>query len=56
MTYDEKIKKAEDLVSQLENAGALGAAEYQQKAKEIKQLLDECEQLLVGETDKYVAV
>ena len=48
MTYDEAIQKAEELVAQLEQAQALSVREYQEKATEVKRLLDTCEKELKG--------
>ncbi len=46
MTYDEAIRKAEQIVQSLEQAEALSVQDYQQRAKEVNQLLQFCEQEL----------
>lgn len=43
MNYDEAIKQAETIVSELEQTPALSVEEYQKKAAEVKRLLDVCE-------------
>lgn len=48
MTYDEAIKRIEQLVSELEQSDALSMDVYQTKAKEAKELIDFCQQELVG--------
>lgn len=42
MTYDEKIKKAEQIIAQLEQAEAISMEEYRKKAAEATALLQEC--------------
>ena len=46
MTYDEAIKRVEQIVSELEPAEALSMDAYQTKAKEAKELLTYCQQQL----------
>lgn len=42
MTYDEAIKRIEQIVQELEQSEALGMDAYQEKAKEAKELLTFC--------------
>jgi len=46
MSYDETIRKAEQIVKELEQAEALSMEVYKQKSAEVKHLLDLCEQQL----------
>jgi hypothetical protein len=46
MNYDEKIKKAETIISELEQTQALSMETYKLKAAEAKELLDACTQEL----------
>lgn len=46
MNYDEKIKKAETIISELEQTQALSMETYKLKAAEAKELLDSCTQEL----------
>lgn len=46
MTYDEALKRLEQIVSEIEKNMAISLSEYQVKAKEAKQLLDYCQQRL----------
>lgn len=46
MTYDEAIKRIEQIVSELEQSEALSMDTYQQKAKEAKKLLIFCQNQL----------
>jgi len=48
MNYDETIRKAEQLVNELEQAEALSMEVYKQKSAEVKRLLDLCEQQLIA--------
>ena len=48
MTYDEAIKRIEQLVSELEQSDALSMDVYQTKAKEAKELIDFCQKELIG--------
>lgn len=48
MTYDEAIKKLEELVQSMEEGEALTIDEYKQKAKEAKELIQFCQQQLTG--------
>lgn len=55
LTYDEAIKKAEAIITQLEQAEALSMDEYKNKAAEATQLLKQCKSLLT-EMHKDVTV
>ena len=46
MKYDEKIKKAELIISELEKVEALSMDEYSRRASEASTLLNECKQEL----------
>ena len=46
MTYDEKIKNAEEIIVQLEQAEAIGMDEYKRRAAEATALLEECKKEL----------
>ena len=46
MSYDEAIAKIEDIVRELENAEAISATVYKEKAEQAKKLLDYCESCL----------
>ena len=46
MTYDEKIKKAEQIIAQLEQADAISMDEYKKMAAEATALLSECKEEL----------
>lgn len=46
MTYDEAIKRIEQIVSELEQSDALSMDTYQAKAKEAKELLVFCQKQL----------
>jgi exodeoxyribonuclease VII small subunit len=48
MSYDEAIKRIEQLVSELEQSDALSMDVYQTKAKEAKELIDFCQKELIG--------
>ena len=48
MTYDEAIKRLEELVQSMESAEAMTIDEYKQKAKEAKQLIEFCQKQLKG--------
>lgn len=48
MTYDEALKRVEEIVIELEQAKALSMDEYKIKATEAKRLLDFCEQQISG--------
>ena len=47
MTYDEAIKRIEQIVNELEQSDALSMEAYQTKAKEAKELLSFCHSQLV---------
>lgn len=46
MTYDEKIQRAEQIITQLESAEALSMEAYKKAAAEATALLKECRSLL----------
>lgn len=46
LTYDQAIKRVEQIVSELEQTEALSITVYKQKAEEAKQLLNFCESQL----------
>ena len=47
MTYDEAIKRIEQIINELEQSDALSMEAYQTKAKEAKELLSFCHSQLV---------
>ena len=47
MTYDEAIKRIEQIVNELEQSDALSMEAYQTKAKKAKELLSFCNSQLV---------
>ena len=48
MTYDEAIKRLEEIVQQMETDEALSMDDYRQKAKEAKKLIQFCRKQLTG--------
>ena len=48
MTYDEAIKRIEQLVAELEQTKAISMDAYLAKAKEAKELIDFCQKELTG--------
>ena len=57
MSYDEAIKRIEQIVSELEQSDALSMDSYQAKAKEAKELLVFCQKQLTdweGKMDEIV--
>ena len=48
MSYDEAIKRIEQIVKELEQSEALSMDAYQAKAKEAKELLDFCQKQLTN--------
>lgn len=57
MSYDEAIKRIEQIVSELEQSEALSMDTYQAKAKEAKELLTFCQKQLTdweGKMDEIV--
>lgn len=42
MNYDENIKRAEQIIAQLEQTEAISVDEYKRLAKEATMLLDQC--------------
>lgn len=48
MTYDEAIKRIEQLVAELEQTKAISMDAYLAKAKEAKELIDFCQKELMG--------
>lgn len=47
LTYDNAIKRVEEIVRELEQTEALSVAEYKQKAKQASELLKFCRAQLV---------
>jgi exodeoxyribonuclease VII small subunit len=56
MTYDEAIKRIEQLVTELEESKAISMDTYLAKAKEAKELIDFCQQELMGWEKKMEAI
>jgi len=55
LTYDQAIQKAQAIVNELEQVQALSMEDYKQRSKEVKLLLDYCEQQLKNiERDLFV--
>lgn len=52
MTYDQAIKRIEQIVSELEQSEAISMDTYQSKAKEAKDLLTFCQQQLTDWENK----
>ena len=52
MTYDEAIKRIEQIVEELEKSEALSMDRYQAKAKEAKELLTFCHNQLTDWEEK----
>lgn len=52
MTYDEAIKRIEQIVEELEQSEALSMDRYQAKAKEAKELLTFCHNQLTDWEEK----
>lgn len=48
LTYDEAIRRAETLVQELQQTEALSVSTYQDKAKQVQQLLDFCQNELTN--------
>lgn len=48
MSYDEAIKRAEEIITQLEQAEALSMEEYKNKAAEATALLNYCKSQIEG--------
>ncbi|MBO5817285.1 MAG: exodeoxyribonuclease VII small subunit [Paludibacteraceae bacterium] len=48
MSYDEAIKRIEQLVAELEETQAISMDAYLAKAKEAKELIDFCQKELTG--------
>ncbi len=55
MNYDETIKRAEEIIAQLEQADALGMDDYKRQAAEATALLKQCK-LLLTEMHENVTV
>lgn len=55
MSYDENIKRAEQIIAQLEQTEAISLDEYKRLASEATALLKQCQSLLT-EMHKDVAV
>lgn len=56
MTYDEAIKRIEQLVAELEASKAISMDAYLAKAKEAKELIDFCQKELTGWEKKMEAI
>lgn len=56
MSYDEAIKRIEQIVSALEQSEALSMDAYQVKAKEAKELLSFCQKQLTDWEEKMEAI
>ena len=56
MSYDEAIKRIEQIVKELEQSEALSMDAYQAKAKEAKELLDFCQKQLTNWEKKMEAI
>lgn len=54
MTYDEAIQQAETILKELEQAEALSMEVYQQKAKQVKELLLFCKQQIVKMEQEFI--
>lgn len=52
MTYDEAIKRLEEIVKELEQSEALSMDAYQSKAKEAKELISFCHAQLTNWEEK----
>lgn len=48
LSYDEAIKRAEDIIAQLEQSEAMSMEEYKQKAAEVTALLKLCHSELLS--------
>lgn len=48
MSYDEAIKRAEEIITQLEHAEALSMEEYKNKAAEATALLNYCKESIMS--------
>ena len=56
MSYDEAIKRIEQIVCELEQSDALSMDAYQEKAKEAKELLTFCQKELVDWEKKMESI
>ena len=56
MSYDEAIKRIEQIVNELEQSEALSMDAYQMKAKEAKELLSFCQKQLTDWEEKMEAI
>lgn len=56
MTYDEAIKRIEQIVQELEQSDALSMDAYQAKAKEANELLSFCEKQLTDWNKKMESI
>ena len=54
MTYNEAIQQAETILKELEQAEALSMEVYQQKAKQVKELLQFCKQQIVKMEQEFI--
>jgi len=56
MNYDESIKKAEEIISQLEQAEALSMEEYKHLAAEATALLKQCKSEINGMEQEFSSI
>ena len=56
MTYDEAIKRIEQIVNELDQSEALSMDAYQTKANEAKELLTFCQKQLTGWEKKMESI
>ena len=56
MSYDEAIKRIEQLVAELEQTKAISMDAYLAKAKEAKELIDFCQKELTGWEKKMESI
>ena len=56
MSYDEAIKRIEQLVAELEQTKAISMDDYLAKAKEAKELIDFCQKELTGWEKKMESI
>ena len=55
MTYDENIKKAEEIIAQLEASEAISMEEYRRLAAEATALLKQCKDELTATSNQQAA-
>lgn len=56
MGYDEAIKKAEEIISQLEQAEALSMDEYKRLAAQATALLKQCKSEIKGMEKEFTSI